>query len=131
MFSLSPDEVNTAMVQSLKAGGPDQRYTLVSDDDYRPYNMTVKWMLQTIHATKVHHYNDTQDWTVSVEGKEPNPHNPKRTVVKGFSISQIHGAYGDAGQNYKNLVGFVKGLNVKFEQKAVSGCPPPKHSLHN
>ena len=32
------------------------------------------------------------------------------SLSQAFSISQIEGAYCDKGQNYKNLVGFVKGL---------------------
>ncbi|XP_019854112.1 PREDICTED: uncharacterized protein LOC109583283 [Amphimedon queenslandica] len=119
-FKASTDDVDKLMVDSLKNGGDDGRYTLVNNSDYRPYNMSVKFMLQTIHTTKVHHYNDTQDWLVS-EGKEEGT-----TVVKAFSISNIYGAYCDAGQNYKNLVGFVKGLNVDFKQEAIAGCPPPK-----
>lgn len=31
--------------------------------------------------------------------------------MRAFSISQIAGAYCDAGQNYKNLVGLMKGLS--------------------
>ena len=62
----------------LTIGGDDGRYTLVNNSDYRPYNMSVKYMLQTIHMTKVYHYNDTQDWLVS-EGKEEGS-----TVVKVF-----------------------------------------------
>ena len=30
--------------------------------------------------------------------------------LQAFSVSRIYGAFCDAGQNYKNLVGFVKGL---------------------
>lgn len=31
--------------------------------------------------------------------------------LSAFSISQIHGAYCDDGQNYKNLILLVKGLS--------------------
>ena len=68
-------------------------------------------------------------------------------ILQAFSISEIYGAFCDAGQNYKNLVGFVKGLGkwlvqcavivrlwyynffhflsiieVNFDQKTVFGC---------
>ena len=36
---------------------------------------------------------------------------PPPPFFKAFSISRIEGALCDAGQNYKNLVGFVKGLS--------------------
>ena len=41
---------------------------------------------------------------------------------QSFSISRIEGAFCDAGQNYKNLVGFVKGLGKDYSNKIVFGC---------
>ena len=59
-------------------------------------------------------------------------------LLQAFSISQIATAYCDEGQNYKNLVGYVKGLSkccyhawenikscftdVKFEMDVRFGC---------
>ena len=56
-----------AMNKILSLGGADGRYTLVEADDYTKYNMTngVKYMMQAIHATKVHHYNDTLNFYVA------------------------------------------------------------------
>lgn len=39
--------------------------------------------------------------------------------VQGFSISRIAGALCDEGQNYKNLVGFFKGLRKLKIKKAI------------
>lgn len=36
------------------------------------------------------------------------------SYLQGFSISRIEGAYCDDGQNFKNLVGFVKGLGMHY-----------------
>ena len=41
---------------------------------------------------------------------------------QSFSISRIVGAFCDEGQNYKNLVGFVKGLEKDYSDKIVFGC---------
>ena len=64
--------------------------------------------------------------------------------LQAFSISQIATAYCDEGQNYKNLVGYVKGLSksrinhlynaillsvsvdVKYDMKVDFGCISPK-----
>ena len=35
-------------------------------------------------------------------------------LLQAFSMSRIYGAFCDAGQNYKNLVGFIKGLGKHF-----------------
>ena len=37
--------------------------------------------------------------------------------MQAFSISQIATAYCDAGQNYKNLVGYVKGLSEAYSER--------------
>ena len=58
--------------------------------------------LQAIHSTKVHHYNDTLNFAIGEHAESGH------VMVRGFSISQIYGAYCDDGQNYKNVVGFIK-----------------------
>ena len=53
----------------------------------------------------------------------------KSTLVTGFSISQIGGAYGDEGQNYYNLVSLMDSVawNDEYQLKhADNSCPPPK-----
>ena len=45
-------------------GGADTRYTFVNGTDYRKDNISVKYQLQAIHSTMVHHYNDTIDMLV-------------------------------------------------------------------
>ena len=67
-------------------------------------------------------------------------------LLQAFSISEIATAYCDEGQNYKNLVGYVKGLSksiinhiynysavplfvpvdVKYDMKIDFGCISPK-----
>ncbi len=104
-------------------GGDDGRYKFVNSTDYRSDNITVKYQLQGIHSTKIMHYNDTLDFLVLM-GERPtssvvkvrqteNSVNKVSCILslQGFSISRIEGAYCDAGQNYKNLVGLMKGLS--------------------
>ena len=99
------------------------RYTFVNGTDYRPDNITagVKYQLQAIHRTLVHHYNDTLDMLVISKDMSMTTVRVCTQIYivfsvkiifnpQGFSISRIEGAYCDDGQNYKNLVGFVKGL---------------------
>ncbi|XP_071827736.1 uncharacterized protein [Apostichopus japonicus] len=116
--SSSSETIYNTFVTSLKAGGADGRYTFIGGSDLRKYNVSADFILQGWHTTLEHHYNDTLDFTFSVASS-------KETVVRAFSISQIAGAYCDAGQNYKNLVGLIKGLKEDFKEEAVLGCPVP------
>ena len=104
-------------VGSLQKGGADGRYTFVNGTDYTQAHIKggVQYQLQGIHRTLVHHYNDTLDFLVISNSSNV-------TIVRAFSISRIEGAFCDAGQNYKNLVGFVKGLKQDFDQKTIMGC---------
>ncbi|XP_064602455.1 uncharacterized protein LOC135468241 isoform X2 [Liolophura sinensis] len=111
-------DVYNLMVDNLKKGGADSRYTYKGGQDLRPYNTTADFVLQAWHTTLKNHYNDTLDFTVL-------PSSTGFTSVTAFSISQIAGAYCDAGQNYKNLVGYVKGLNTPYQMIVSRGCPPP------
>ena len=44
-------------------------------------------------------------------------------TLKAFSTSQIGGAYGDAGQNYKNIAVLLKALpNMPFTELQAEGC---------
>ncbi|XP_065890160.1 uncharacterized protein [Dysidea avara] len=116
-FDVAPEKVNDVMVSSLKSGGADGRYRYTGEEDMRPHNNSdhSQFILQGIHSTLVHHYNDTLNFLIK---SMDNMH----TIVQAFSISQIATAYCDEGQNYKNLVGYVKGLNVKFEMDVRFGC---------
>lgn len=45
--------------------------------------------------------------------------NRKTLFLQAFSISQIATAYCDEGQNYKNLVGYVKGLSESNDDQLI------------
>lgn len=121
---------------TLNVGGADSLYTYIGSSDLRPYNLTsgAKYMIQAIHTTLVMRYNDTLDFVVASTSSSPPLFTvlrvratSNRTVYYGlktwqmFSVSQIQGALCDEGQNYKNIVGLIKGLGkicVVFRFKA-------------
>ncbi|XP_078588805.1 uncharacterized protein LOC144869408 [Branchiostoma floridae x Branchiostoma japonicum] len=108
---------------SLQNGGADKWYRYIGGVDMRTYNSTASFILQGVHTTLVYHYNDTLNFVLTDDMK-PSIH-PLDTTLHAFSISQIAGAYCDDGQNYKNLVGLIKGLNVTYTETTVAGCPKP------
>ncbi|EDV23362.1 uncharacterized protein TRIADDRAFT_57909 [Trichoplax adhaerens] len=114
MWSFTPgksaaDKIYQLMVTNFMKGGADHRYKFVKGSNLTTFKNpeNVQYLLQAIHRTKVHKYNDTLNIAIY---KMDN----STSVAKGFSISQIAGAYCDHGQNYKNLVGFVKGLGTEY-----------------
>ena len=52
--------------QGLFVGGADGRYRYVGEYDLRPYNEPdhTQFIMQGIHSTLVHHYNDTLNFLV-------------------------------------------------------------------
>ncbi len=55
-------------------------------------------------------YNDTLNFVIYNAPTESNYYNSK---LNAFSISQIHGAYCDEGQNYKNLISLIKDISKR------------------
>ena len=53
------EKTYASVVGSLQKGGADTRYSFVNSTDYRQNNIQVKYQLQGVHRTLVHHYNDT------------------------------------------------------------------------
>nr|XP_054766108.1 uncharacterized protein LOC129273082 [Lytechinus pictus] len=117
VFTAPSEKVFDAYVDGLKRGGDDGRYTFIGSDDLRKYKVKADFILQGWHRTKEQHYNDTLNFAFSTMDSF--------CLVKAFSISQIAGAFCDAGQNYKNLIGLTKNLGMDFTQHTVSGCPSP------
>lgn len=121
-FAEAPDEVYTTAVSSLKAGGAGNEYKFINSTDLRKLKLPggVQYALQAVHNSTLG--NETLNWVVT-------SNNSKITVLQAFSISQAEGTYCDGGQNYKNLVGFIKGLAELFAQKAVYGCQAGKSGI--
>lgn len=98
-------QVRQTMEAFLKSGGPDGSFTLSDkpdaaghdpSDDLRQYNLTQKFIFQGTHTT-TGGYVDTLNFVVSRHEES------KQVVIRAFSISNIHGALGDGGQNFKTL----------------------------
>ena len=136
-----PVDVMTALNETLGHGGPDSRYSLpplagggFGFSDLRPYNLTgVSFIGQSYHLTAKRTYTDTQDWTIGPATYK----GLTGVVIKAFSISQIGGAYCDAGQNYKNLyqVAYLGLMNTVVSRQMLwhyavehvdDSCPAPK-----
>lgn len=105
ILDLSPENLNTALVEKMKNSGPDGRYFFVDYTDLRPYNKSAHFISQGIHTTFKRQYNDTVNFVI-----KPVDSRNIQSKLTAFSISQIAGAYCDDGQNYKNLIALVKSL---------------------
>lgn len=83
-----------------------------------------RFLCQATHTTDGHyHFQDTINIKVGAAGA-------KGTPVSFFSISNVAGALGDAGQNYKNIMLIVRaleaqGLRAVRPGQAWIGCPAP------
>ena len=99
-----PEEVFEAMKEILSDQGSDGSFTYSDGSDasghdpspdLRPYNLTAKFIFQGTHST-TGGYVDTLNFAI-------NEDDQGSLSVRAFSISNIHGALGDGGQNYKTL----------------------------
>lgn len=136
----SVSEVVAAMDATFDNGGPDGYYTksAMAEGTEGFANLTGKappsfsagetFIGQVHHMTSgVGRYNDTVNFNF-VEGASAD-----ETVVTAFSLSLIGGAYGDAGQNYKNIkmgvdavvekLGLVSGGSTIAAGNFESSCP--------
>eukprot|EP01065_Artemidia_motanka_P026326 TRINITY_DN31253_c0_g1_i1.p1 TRINITY_DN31253_c0_g1~~TRINITY_DN31253_c0_g1_i1.p1 ORF type:complete len:190 (+),score=49.11 TRINITY_DN31253_c0_g1_i1:74-571(+) len=121
---MSVNETAAALGKSFQSGGPDGRYVYWGTV---PDQGPLTFVVQGKHWTAKRTYVDSLSFGVyaSADGKS--------TTVEGFSHSQdfIKGdfAYGDRGQNYKNLVelmGKTFSSSLKGTPEVIFGCPAPK-----
>eukprot|EP00298_Acanthocystis_sp_HF-20_P005316 c1552_g1_i1.p1 GENE.c1552_g1_i1~~c1552_g1_i1.p1 ORF type:complete len:231 (-),score=96.49 c1552_g1_i1:20-679(-) len=150
--SESPLDSKHILENSLLSGGPENLYTLERPTcdpaaplcynqtaqfiDYSPYNLvnpevgTVFYQGRATHTAPILLFNDTMDFTIGPNTLFVKQYPWALSVIKGFSISGIGGAFGDAGQNYYQLVTLL--LNSGFtrvEWKQLDdSCPPPSNS---
>lgn len=111
-------------------GGPDSRYFAVEANTVQPWASDASFVVQAIHETEKHIYNDTLHFASYTSTSPPTLGD---TVLLAFSHSQdfIKGnfAYGDHGQNYKNLAALVKALEIPYQESALLGCPKTNSTL--
>jgi len=121
----SPIMLAKQIAASLENGGPDGRYLPVENNTIQPWSSANDVVIQAIHTTVKHTYNDTLHFAIS----PPAGQGHAAVLLHAFSHSQdfIAGnfAYSDRGQNYKNIVTLVQSLNLPYTQSTVFGCPEP------
>ncbi len=95
--------------------------------DLRPYHVSGALFIgQAWHLTKKRQFNDTLNfliYSVNTDSEEP-----AKTRLRALSISQIGGAYCDAGQNFSNLATLFKALGVPYTEVGHLGCEPPQEN---
>eukprot|EP01065_Artemidia_motanka_P048685 TRINITY_DN78_c14_g1_i1.p1 TRINITY_DN78_c14_g1~~TRINITY_DN78_c14_g1_i1.p1 ORF type:complete len:163 (+),score=38.32 TRINITY_DN78_c14_g1_i1:111-599(+) len=108
--------------KSFASGGPDGSYVYwATAVDQGP----LKYVVQGKHWTAKHRYVDSLSFGVLPVA------DADRCTIVAFSHSQdfVRGdfAYGDAGQNYKNLVTIVEATygDAVSEPDVLLGCPAP------
>mmetsp|Transcript_44966 Transcript_44966/g.103982 ORF Transcript_44966/g.103982 Transcript_44966/m.103982 type:complete len:447 (-) Transcript_44966:62-1402(-) len=126
-LQMDPDAVYRAVSRFLKSGGDGRSYTLVPGempfDEHPPDNLTSlnisggwKFIFQGKHTTSGRHYVDTLNF--NIRSSKTN-----RSTLRAFSISDLHGALGDAGQNYKTLAYMFQALGYELAQSDILyGC---------
>ena len=125
---ISAKEMASKLEQTLKSGGPDGGYKFFAT---QPDQGPLTYVVQGRHVTNAKeptkmHYNDTLNFGVVQTAKAG------KIQVQAFSHSQdfITGnfAYGDRGQNYKNLVTVILSYpHITYNETNVFGCPAPKN----
>ena len=105
----------------LSKGGKDGSYAYVTGPDAAGHNpgddltgvpsFSWDYIFEGKHTTKGG-YVDTLKFNIA----RVKPGHP--TIMRIFSVSDVHGALGDDGQNYKNIAYILEGRNAKI----VFGC---------
>jgi len=125
----STDAVMDALNKTLSNGGPDGAYELqmtaegtLGFGDLTQFGSPqgTDWIGQAFHTTSgPAHYVDTLNFNIKSE------RDGAASLVRAFSLSQIGGALGDNGQNYKNVMTLMKAaFGDDIQGSSVDGsCP--------
>ena len=117
--SISAKPLVSLIADTIAKGGPDGRYYSVENNTVQPWSSDTDFVVQAIHETTKRQFNDTMHLAVQQKGEG--------SVLFAFSHSQdfikANFAFGDHGQNYKNLALLVKSLPHKYVETSLFGCP--------
>eukprot|EP01064_Diplonema_japonicum_P012580 TRINITY_DN199_c0_g1_i8.p1 TRINITY_DN199_c0_g1~~TRINITY_DN199_c0_g1_i8.p1 ORF type:complete len:184 (+),score=61.00 TRINITY_DN199_c0_g1_i8:58-609(+) len=133
----SPTQVKDAIVTAMANGGPDGRYawqttadgTFAFSANYNRYPF--HYVGQAYHTSPMPGkyvtsgpYRDTVNFMIFEDGKNNNA-----TTVRVFSLSDINGALGDNGMNYKNIMLAMKAVSITATdtEHEDNSCPAPKN----
>jgi len=129
--SEQPENVYNGLKDMLNEG-IDGHYSYVTGgdpnpgDDLRPYNISkprrYEFILQGRHSTPLYNGTNADILNFNIAGSDDNG-----SELSMFSSSRIHGALGDAGQNFKTLSYLADALAPKLGVhsamlKVVYGC---------
>lgn len=136
-FASSAEAVTRDLMQFFVEGGADGAFKAATTwgdffnitDGCRklnPEETTNTYLCQATHTTTgSYHFNDTVNVLVGPTSTAES--GAVSTVVTLFSVSQVAGALGDAGQNFKNLAMVYEALTTEGEEMSplvsVFGCP--------
>lgn len=122
------DAAYTGLKEWLQGGGDDGSfgYRTGKDaaghnpgDDLREYGIAWDFILQGSHTT-TGRYVDTLNFNIKKPSSKGGP-----ITLRAASVSDIHGALGDNGQNFKTLAYMVAHLQPQLSRadiKVVHGC---------
>lgn len=139
---VTPEDAYEGLKKFLQSGGRsgsykyvdewhDQRRLVVAREDthgdkIHGWDDGGHWMYMLLgkHTTSLRRYNDTLSFSIR------RMDNVNGAIVRMFSKSDISGALGDAGQNYKTLKYLLRALGPEIEggihEETLFGCPDPK-----
>jgi len=126
--SVTPLDAYNALTKALKTGGTDGSYTYSHaadsaghnpSDNLTQYSIAWLYIFQGTHMT-TGGYVDTMDFNIKKAGAN--------TVIRVFSVSNIHGALGDGGQSFKNIKFLFDG--IKPTGRTTNGMPPEASIVH-
>jgi len=132
--SKAPEALYADLKQILTSGADSHAYSYVPGtmpfkehppDDLRDFNIKHKFIVQGSHTTSGRKYVDTLNFNIRASSGSSS-------VLRAFSISNIHGALGDAGQNYMNLAFVLRALGADPSSATeLHGCgkPTPQPAL--
>jgi hypothetical protein len=122
----SVEDVYATVKQYLLKGGDDGSYSYSTGadaaghnptDDLTPFNISWSYVFQGNHKT-AGGYVDTLNF--NVKATDDGGH-----LLRLFSVSDIHGALGDHGQNYKTLAYLLDGRPLTVVHGCGKGVVPP------
>merc|ERR1712166_727513 len=123
--TLNSDQLATFLTKKLTAGGSDGGFVLQPNAEgsvglaHFPSINNIQYLGTAYHQTfGPAHYRDTINIAI-FHASSVTPHT--NSVLEVFSTSQIGGAYGDAGQNYKNIM-MVADQLVLLNSTVLFGC---------
>ena len=123
MLKGSTANAATGLKKVLSDGGPDGQWSLPPLTGGRPgfndlsaFGVPADYIGQAVHTTALRDYQDTVNLAVRPGAAKG------MSVVRAFSISDIGGALGDRGQNYRNLEMLMDSMKPAESAQVIFGC---------